>query len=84
MCLSSKRLLWRCCGWLPPSQPTPGRTSQPIERAANAKRAAVQNVGLHHHRRHVRVTEEFLDGPNVVTIGDQVRRERVPEQQNNS
>ena len=50
------------------------RTLQPIERAANAKCAAVQHMGVHHRRRHVRVTEKFLDGPNVVTIGEQVRR----------
>ncbi len=50
------------------------RLSQPIERTANAKPAAVQHVQIQHRRTDVRMPEQLLHGSNVMTILEQVRR----------
>jgi len=54
-------------------------TSQPVRRAAHAAPASVQDVRVDHCRSNVFVSKEFLHGTNVVTVGQQVCRERVPE-----
>src|SRR5450759_539692 len=51
-----------------------------IERAPNAHRPrAVQDVRVNHRRRHVLVTQQLLDPPNIITRFEQVGGEAVPE-----
>ena len=50
-------------------------TSQTVGRAADAAPAAVQDVRVDHCRANVFVAQEFLNGTNVVAIGQQVGRE---------
>ena len=53
---------------------------QPVRRAQHAATAgAIQHVRVDHRRRHIRVTEQLLDRPDVVPVLEKVRREGVPE-----
>jgi hypothetical protein len=53
---------------------------QPVRRAQHAAAAgAIQHVRVDHRRRHIRVTEQLLDRPDVVPVLEKVRREGVPE-----
>ena len=52
--------------------------SQPIDWAPDRKAASVQDVGIYHRRADVRMAEQLLHGPNVISRLEQVRRERVP------
>lgn len=49
--------------------------SERVEWAADAARAALEDVGVDHRRRYVAVTEELLHRPDVMTAFQQVRRE---------
>jgi hypothetical protein len=65
------------CGGRQP--PPPPRPSQPVEGAPHAEAAPIQHVEIGHRRRHGRMTEELLDGSDVMTALQQMGRERVPE-----
>ena len=55
------------------------RPSPPVERTANAKPAAVQDVQIPHGRAHVTMAEQLLHRANVLTVFKQVGRERVAQ-----
>ena len=44
------------------------RIQHPVQRAAHAGRATVQDVRVDLRRRHVAVPLEFLDGPDVAAV----------------
>lgn len=46
--------------------------------ALDARRAAIENVGVDLRRADVTVSQKLLDGPDVVPRLEQVRREGVP------
>jgi hypothetical protein len=48
-----------------------------IEWTTDRASAAIENMGIYHGRAHVAVAEQFLDGPDVVAILQQVSREAV-------
>src|SRR5262249_30842735 len=50
---------------------------QPIERAANAKPAAIENVQIDHRRVQIRMAEQFLDRADVVSCFEQMCRKAV-------
>lgn len=51
-----------------------------VEWAADgAATVALQDVGVDHRRFHIRVTEELLDGANVVVVFQKVRGEGVAQ-----
>jgi hypothetical protein len=54
-------------GWpqLAAVNPMP-HSSESVERTADAKAARVEHVGVHHRGRHVGMTQQFLDRPNIV------------------
>ena len=52
---------------------------QTIRRASNPKTAAIEHVRIHHRRTHICVAKQFLHGPDVVPVLEQVCRKRVPE-----
>jgi hypothetical protein len=54
---------------------SPPATSSGLRTSA----ASVQHVGVDHRGAHVFVTQEFLDGANVVARLEEVSREGVPE-----
>ena len=56
-----------------------GGSLQPVGWTPDAERATIQDVGIDHGRADVRVTEQFLDGANVVPILEQMCRERMTE-----
>ena len=41
--------------------------------------ALVQNMGVHHGRSYIRVSQEFLDRPDVVALLPQVRGKGVSQ-----
>jgi hypothetical protein len=41
--------------------------------------ATIEHVRIDHRRAHIRVPEQLLHGANVVTVLEQMRRERMPE-----
>jgi hypothetical protein len=45
----------------------------------DAKATAVKYMAVNHRCRDMLVPEKFLDGPNIVTPFEQIRRERVPQ-----
>jgi hypothetical protein len=49
-------------------------TSDPVDRAAHAERTTIEHVRVDHRRADIRVPEQLLHGPNVVSILEQVRR----------
>jgi hypothetical protein len=55
------------------------RDRQPIHRALDPGRPAVEDVRVDHDGAHVAVTEQLLDRPDVVAVFKQVGRERVAE-----
>ena len=50
-----------------------------IYRAANVETRAVANVGINHRGGDIFVPEEFLDGPDIITILQQMGSETVPK-----
>jgi len=52
---------------------------EPVCRAANRRWPTVQNVSIDHRRAHILVTQQFLNGADVVTVFEQVGCKRVPE-----
>jgi hypothetical protein len=50
-----------------------------IEGAADAARAPVENVGVDHRRPNVVVSEELLDGADVVALLQKVGRKRMAQ-----
>ena len=55
-----------------------GTTSQTVSWAADTTSAPVQDVRVDHCRSDILVTEQFLNGTNVVAIGQQVGSEGMP------
>ena len=53
--------------------------SQAFQGAPYALPALVQDMGVPHRGRHVLLAEQFLYGPDVGAVFQQVRCERVPE-----
>ena len=51
--------------------------SQLVRRACHPQHAPLQHVRVDHRRRDVRVAEQLLNGPDVVSALQQMRRERV-------
>ena len=49
----------------------------PLQRTAHASAATIQDMCIDHRCRDVCMTEQLLDGANVVTIFQQVRGEGV-------
>jgi hypothetical protein len=49
----------------------------PVGRAPHAECPAIQDMGVNHGRADVVVAKEFLDGPDVVSVFQQVGGERV-------
>lgn len=68
-CHANSRVIGRPCLALT------GRTPQPVGGAADAPPAAVQHMRVDHCRANVFVSQQFLHGANVVTVGQQVSRE---------
>ena len=52
---------------------------QALQGTFHPARALVHHVGIDHRRLDARVAEQFLDGADVVSVLEQVRRERVPQ-----
>jgi len=52
---------------------------RPISRAADAPPTSIQYVGVDHRGADALVTEEFLDGANVVSILEKVGGKAVAE-----
>ena len=48
---------------------------RPVDRAAHSGWSTVQDVGVDHRRTDIAMAEQVLDGPDVVTILEQVRGE---------
>src|SRR5262249_48922539 len=55
------------------------RIQHSVQRAPDSGGAAVQDVGVDLRRRHVAVPEEFLDGPDVAAVLEQVGGEGVAQ-----
>ena len=53
--------------------------SQAIDRTANPQRAPIEDVQVDHCRSDVAMPEQFLHGPDVVAVFQQMRRERVTQ-----
>ena len=51
--------------------------NQPVSRTADAAAGSIQDVRVNHRGTNVLVAQEFLNRPNVVTVGQEVRRERM-------
>ena len=58
-------------------RPSPSQTQQAVGGAADTGRAAVQHVGVDHGRADVSVAQQFLHGPDVVVVLQQVGGKRV-------
>ena len=54
-------------------------TSQGIQGASDPPASPVQDMGVDHRRPDTRVTEDLLNGPDVVTAHEQMCRERVTQ-----
>src|SRR3990170_2454569 len=52
--------------------------SQPVGRTANALPASIQDMSIDHGGVHILMAEQFLDGPDVITVLNQVRGKRMP------
>ena len=50
-----------------------------VQRTAHGQSASIQHMRLHHGGLHIFVPEEFLDGPDVVALLEELRRETVPK-----
>jgi hypothetical protein len=50
-----------------------------VGRAPDSGRTSVKDVRVNHRRAHVLMTEQLLDGPDVVALFQEVGREGVPE-----
>jgi hypothetical protein len=59
--------------WLQPRQ----ADDESVYRASDSFPAAVQDVGVNHRGAHIAVSQEFLHGPDVVCIFQQMRGEKV-------
>jgi len=55
------------------------RSSKCVHWTLDAFAATVQDVSINHRRRHVFVTQQFLNRADVIAILQQVRRERMPK-----
>ena len=55
------------------------RPSQPVEWTPNSKPASIQHVQLRHRRADVGMPEQLLHRANVVSVLEQMGRERMPE-----
>src|SRR5262249_10570681 len=68
-------LTWIIPLW-PPLEQTDGKS---VHRALDSLPAAVQNMGVNHSCAHVAVPEQFLHGPDVVPILQQMSCKRMPK-----
>jgi hypothetical protein len=55
------------------------RRSQPVRRAPHAKSTPIQHVGVDHRRTDIRMSEQFLNRSNVVSILEQMRCKGMAE-----
>ena len=58
--------------------PRPSRP-QPVHRAPDSQPATVQDMGVDHGGADIPVPQEFLDGPDVISVLQQVGGKAVPE-----
>ena len=56
-----------------------GWVGEAVEGAADALAAAVEDVSVDHGCAHVAVAQEFLDGPDVAVVLQQVRGKRMTQ-----
>ena len=52
---------------------------QPVGRALHSKRSTIDDMRVNHRRRDAGVAEQFLDGPDVIPVLEQVGRKRVSQ-----
>lgn len=64
---------WAWSGWVNVA------VSHPVQGALDAHPASVQDVGVEHGGADAGVAQEFLDGPDIVSVFKQVGGEAVPE-----
>ena len=50
-----------------------------VDRATNVEARAVANVGINHRGGEIFVPEEFLDGPDIITILQKMGSKTVPK-----
>jgi hypothetical protein len=50
-------------------------TLERVDRAANASRSPVENMGVDHYRLHIAMAQKFLDCSDILTAFQQMRRE---------
>jgi hypothetical protein len=55
---------------------------QPIRRAADIASTSIQYMRIDHCRRHVLVSKQFLDCPNIVSVLKKVGREGMTKRMN--
>jgi hypothetical protein len=53
--------------------------SQPVGRTLDPQSAPIQHVRVDHRGAHVTMPQQFLHGPDVVAVFEQVRGKRVPQ-----
>jgi len=51
------------------------RLAKPVERTRHAPTAAIEDVSVNHRGRNIRMTEQFLNGADVVARLQQMRGE---------
>ena len=54
------------------------RQSEAISRAVDSPTASVQDMGVNHRRAYILVAQQLLDGPDVVTILEEVGGKGTP------
>jgi hypothetical protein len=59
--------------------PSKGESSASIKRAANTKPALVEDMGVNHGGFDIFMTEQFLDGADVVAVLEQVGGKTMAE-----
>lgn len=55
-----------------------------IERTPHAATASIKNVCVNHCSSHVLVTQQFLNGPDIISILEKVGREAVTKRMTTS
>ncbi len=56
-----------------------GQCSESVHRASDCRRPSVQNMGVDHGRFQISMTQELLDGADIVAVFQEVRRKRMPK-----
>src|SRR5215469_8814321 len=55
------------------------RASHSVRRATNSSAASIQNVGVNHSGVYIPVPQQLLNSSDVISVLQQVRRERMPQ-----